>query len=149
MIRSASASLITTVMPGCSARICATAIGSSVAASEGSAAMVTRPVFRRATSRARATTEPRSPSTLSTTGSRSSPACVNVTERVLRSNSFTPSASSSSRICAESAGCVACSASAALVKLPSRPMETKARNCRRLIFIIFDDNCDLNYSFEL
>ena len=148
-IRSASASLSTKLTPGCRAWKRTTARGNSVDETDGNAATTTRPTFMRETSCARVMTIPTSSKILSTTGKRSRPACVILTERVLRSNSRTPRTLSSSLICADRAGCVACRASAARVKLPSCPIAAKARSWRSDTFILIADITYPNNSFEL
>ena len=66
--------------------------------------------------------------TFSASGSRRLPAGVSVIPVGPRSNSGTPSSSSSALICAESAGWLTCSRSAARVRWPSSATAAKLRS---------------------
>src|SRR5262245_23622126 len=77
---------------------------------------------------------------------RSRPAWVSETRRLLRSNSRTPSACSNCLSCTVSAGCETCSAAAARVKWPKRATARNASMCRSSAVIGFSEYCHTNDS---
>ena len=92
--------------------------GSTVAESEGRAAIATKPLARLESARVLSSAESRSRRIRSRTGASSRPMGVNCTDLVLRSTSRTPSDVSSRRICTVNVGWEMCTVFAARVKLP-------------------------------
>ena len=124
-----------TSTPGWRARNCASTPGSQPAAKEGSRATATCPRANWAVSRMALAQSSSSSAIRWADSQKRSPSCVSSTWRVLRSNSFRPTWSSSALISALNAGCDRWQRAAARVKFFTSARARKAWMSRAEIFI--------------